>query len=241
MKKRKSKAENIAARQAASRQLHPKYKEFQPTFVDESYVFIKNQAERMTALKAQYRKVAKQADQRLVRLEQLADKTGKDNVLKFAYSAAMYDIKNYFGENATRFNRKLDESLTEAKIERMLNTVVNFLNMPTSTKRGLMTVEEKKKKTFEENFSGLKWEDQIHIFERGILTKYSRLDSDVILKTIKVQGADKKKFDEFIKQETGKDFKTPKDAEDLIKYVDNAISQGKLNESILTKYLNANL
>ena len=54
-----------------------------------------------------YTRLAKQADQRLVRLEKLSNEPGFENVKKYAYAAAMRDIESYGGAGKKmRFNTK---------------------------------------------------------------------------------------------------------------------------------------
>lgn len=54
-------------------------------------------------LQAESRKLAKRANQRLVRLERAAKKPGMENILKFAYKTAMKDIKATGKKGKPRF------------------------------------------------------------------------------------------------------------------------------------------
>lgn len=64
-------------------------------------------------LQAESRKLAKRANQRLLRLERAAEKPGMENILKFAYKTAMKDIKSTGKKGKPRFyeNPKLIEIL----------------------------------------------------------------------------------------------------------------------------------
>ena len=100
-----------------------------------------------------YKRLAKAADQRLVRLEQLAA-SGEDrfkNVEKYAYQSAIRDIQSYPGaENFTRFNTKppAARQLFREKIADMRR----FLSAPTSTKSGIINVYQKRVNTLNKKY-----------------------------------------------------------------------------------------
>lgn len=66
----------------------------------------RSRSKRYNALVKEYRKLAKRADQRLVRLERYAREPKYSNIKQFAYAKAMRDIRSWSGDNATRFNTK---------------------------------------------------------------------------------------------------------------------------------------
>lgn len=117
-----------------------------------------------------YRRLAKTADQRLVRLETLRHEKGFESVDKFAYARAMRDIEVYGG--GKRFNTKPPEarSLFNEKISDMLR----FLQSPTSTKGGIIEVYKKRADTLNEKYkaSGLNvtWQDIANLHDSGLLT-----------------------------------------------------------------------
>lgn len=104
------------------------------------------------SLEAIYKTLAKTADQRLVRLEQLeaADIPGYKNATKWAYNRAMSDIKRWSGSDATRFNVGMPRTIQglESKIE----DIKTFLTAPTSTKGGMTDVLINRAKTLNKNF-----------------------------------------------------------------------------------------
>lgn len=87
-----------------------------------------------------YRKLAKRADQRLVRLERYSDVN--KNVKEWAYKQAMFEIKKYGGEGATRFNIKPPED--QKQLERKIAAIENFLFKPTSQVRNIIKIEKKR-------------------------------------------------------------------------------------------------
>ena len=126
------------------------------------------------------RRLAKTADQRLVRLEAMAHEEHFQGVLEWAYKGAMYDLKRLSGEGVTRFNRgipKEDVELTQAE-ERKLNAKINsmreFLARPTSSKKGIIDIYEKQVKTFNENNgTNFTWQELAEYFKSRT---YEKLD-----------------------------------------------------------------
>ena len=121
------------------------------------------------ALQAEYKRLAKKADQRLVRLEKLATDPFYKNVDKFAYARAQKDIEHIFGSESNRFNKKIENynSLVGA-----INDVNTFLKSPTSTKRGIVTTYKNKataaNKTFGTDFT---WQDYANYYQSGTSDK----------------------------------------------------------------------
>ena len=140
-----------------------------------------------------YRRLAKVADQRLVRLEQLASDPNQPeykNVLKWSYKKAQKDINYYSGKDnyiartgtelelgrekgwsPGRFNTappktstgKVDLRQLEAKIRDMQE----FLEKPTSKKELISKTYKDRVNTLNQNFPGnnFKWEDLADFFE----------------------------------------------------------------------------
>lgn len=154
-----------------------------------------------------YRRLAKVADQRLVRLEKLAQEEGYKNILKWSYKKAQKDInyysgkQNYIARNATeleaglqkgwspgRFNvappktstGKVDLRQLEAKIRDMQD----FLETPTSKKADIEQTYSQRVQTLNQKFPGnnFKWEDLADFFESQAYTNLRQIyDSDEIL------------------------------------------------------------
>lgn len=106
----------------------------------------------------EYRKLAKRADQRLVRLEALSRSAKYENVLKYAYRVAEKNIESYgYVKNRPRFNTKppKNSNTLQAKI----NDIKQFLESVSSTKRGIVSVYEKRAKTLNKNMK-LKGDDK---------------------------------------------------------------------------------
>lgn len=104
-------------------------------------------------LMAEYRRLAKRADQRLVRLETLAESgdTNFQGVLSYSYKKAAQDAKKWgsTGERP-RFNVKPPE--TTGDIKAKIKDIEAFLESPTSTKKGITDVYKKRAETFNKRF-----------------------------------------------------------------------------------------
>ena len=101
-------------------------------------------------LEAVYRRLAKTADQRLVRLERYVKEEGYGSALQWAYRRAERDIRAWGGEKATRWNIKAPDSIAglRAKIE----DIKTFLEAESSTKRGLASINEKRVNSINEKY-----------------------------------------------------------------------------------------
>ena len=117
-----------------------------------------------------YTRLAKQADQRLVRLEKLSNEPGYENITKWAYSQAQYDIKALFGDDRTRFNvkpRKLKSGqYSEKQMQAAISSMKQFLLSPTSTKGGINKVYGERAKTINERYgTDFDWKELAQFFE----------------------------------------------------------------------------
>lgn len=124
----------------------------------------KNEAERK-ALQKQYRKLAKRADQRLKRLEDLSEQEGFGNVKKWAYNRAMKDIEQYSGKGARRFNRDIPSDIKMLRAR--ITDVEHFLfGTKTSTKKDIMKMYKKRVKTTASRYGAeISWEKAADFYE----------------------------------------------------------------------------
>lgn len=106
----------------------------------------------------EYRKLAKRADQRLVRLEALSRSPKYENVLKYAYRVAEKNIESYGSvKNRPRFNTKPPKNSNT--LQGKINDIKHFLVSISSTKKGIVSVYEKRADTLNKNM-GLKGDDK---------------------------------------------------------------------------------
>lgn len=122
--------------------------------------------------KAYYIRLAKQADQRLVRLEKLSKQKGFEAVTSYSYATAMNDLKN-FGQK--RFNAKVPDPTTEEGaflFREKLAAVKEFLKAPSSTKQGIKSVYQAKVDTINERYgTDFSWQDMADFFNTGYAQK----------------------------------------------------------------------
>ena len=122
-----------------------------------------------------YTRLAKQADQRLVRLEKLSTEPGYENITKWAYAQAQHDIKALFGEDRTRFNvrpRKTKSGqFSEKQMQAAISSMKQFLLSPTSTKGGINKVYGERAKTINERYgTDFDWKELAQFFENTMDT-----------------------------------------------------------------------
>lgn len=131
-----------------------------------------------------YKRLAKQADQRLVRLEKLTSQEGYTNVNKYAYARAMRDIKQWSGEGATRFNMKPPKNTNQLRAK--IADIRTFLEAPTSTKAGIESVYKNRADTINEKYgTSFDWTDLANYFDEAKNTKSdSKYGSDTMLKAV---------------------------------------------------------
>lgn len=132
-----------------------------------------------------YRQVAKTADSRLLRLEKLQGQKNFQNVKRYAYKRAAMDAAEW-GANPDkpRFNIAPPKTKTgevnRAQIRGKINDILSFLEKPTSTKKGIIEIYQKRadtlnKKSAEKGWGlTFTWEDVGEFFESKL---YKKLDS----------------------------------------------------------------
>lgn len=124
-----------------------------------------------------YRRVAKVADQRLVRLEQLSKQKDFRQVKQWAYKNAIQDALEWGAStNKPRFNIKPPSKSTSIKAK--INDMLNFIEKPTSTRGGIVEVYEQKARTLNEKYKeyglNLNWSDVGTFFESALYKKLSK-------------------------------------------------------------------
>lgn len=147
-------------------------------------------------LQSQYKKLASTANRRMRNLEKLADDPDFGTaVLGYAYKNALYDIQGLPG-GYDKVRYPMDISRFSAKktnirdLRQAIVTVQNFLDMPSSTKRGIKKVYGKRAKTLNKKYNtDLNWQDLREFFDSIFWKKMNaKYGSKTALKAIaKVQ------------------------------------------------------
>lgn len=137
------------------------------------------------SLEAYYHRLAKVADQRLVRLERLAEQPGYGNATQWAYRRAMRDIETWSGEGKTRFHTKApkDTRSLQAKI----NDIKAFLTSESSTKSDIKASYKQRADTINKKYGTQYQPDDLKkLFDSKLWKKLDKkgIDSDTIQKAI---------------------------------------------------------
>lgn len=115
----------------------------------------------------EYRRLAKTADQRLVRLEKYQEQAGLENITAYAYKRAIRDIQSYGGPDAYRFNTKPPQDIRTLKAK--MNDMLVFLNSPTSTKKGVIKVYQSRADALNRKYgTSFNWQDLAEYFDSGM-------------------------------------------------------------------------
>ncbi len=140
-------------------------------------------------------RLAKMADQRLIRLEDAEGLRGKaadpkyQGAYKFAYNRAL----EMMDEGQIRFNQNIPKPGSFEWRERV-NEMQRFLKSPTSTKSGINMIQAATKSINEKYGTNFKWHEFASFIESGDFDKLKQTyGSDVILKAMgKIQSAQDK-------------------------------------------------
>ena len=139
-------------------------------------------------LEKYYRRLAKTADQRLVRLEKYEQQTYFKTATKWAYAKAVKDIKKWMPKDAKvteyRFNIK-PPTKTEDLLAK-INDIKTFLESPTSTKKGITEVYKKRADTVNKKFgTNFTWQQLAKYYDSGMAEVWdAKFGSDTALRTI---------------------------------------------------------
>lgn len=138
-----------------------------------------------------YRRLAKVADQRLVRLENLTQTEGFENVTAYAYARAQHDISRYT-EGGMRFNTKpplnSDGTVNNQMLNEKIADIKTFLSSVSSTKTGIVATYEKRAKTINAKYgTDYTWQDFADYFQSGSYTRHKKdFGSETIFKALGV-------------------------------------------------------
>ena len=135
----------------------------------------------------QAKRLAKVADQRLVRLEQMANEEGYQSAQRWAYHSAMLDLEKWnYGRvgDKMRYNRNLptEKDLSgehgkayEQQLQQRIADMENFINAPTSTRAGIMSNFKGRVDTINERYgTNFTWDTLASYFNRGMDDKISK-------------------------------------------------------------------
>lgn len=181
-----------------------------------------------------YRRLAKTADQRMVRLEKASEQPYFKVATEWAYAKATRDILKWIppGDNKStklRFNTKPPEG--EDLIAK-INDIKSFLSSPTSSKQGIIDVYKKRADTVNKKYgTNFTWKQLAKYYDSGQAELWdAKFGSKTALMTIASLQKNKKKLVKAIKEADRKDIRIDsKDSSMIKKTVDMALKDNKLN------------
>ena len=135
----------------------------------------------------EYRRLAKRADQRLVRIEnEYSKRKGYEEITKYAYRVAIRDIRSWSGSDAKRFNTRPPKNTNQLKEK--IADIKKFLESKSSTMSGVKQVYDKRTDTINRKFGTDFSADRLTDFFNSAL--YKKMDklyyADTMLKTVGV-------------------------------------------------------
>ena len=182
-------------------------------------------------LEQYYRRLAKTADQRLVRLERYGEDEFYKTARQWAYARAVQDVKKWRqpGEalHVFRFNTKPPKDPEDLLAK--INDIKTFLTAPTSTKQGITDVYKRRADTINKKYgTKFKWQELAKFYTSGQAELWeAKFGSKTALKTIGVLQHNKDKILRGINTAGGKDIRT--DNKMLQKTVNKALADNDLN------------
>ena len=183
-----------------------------------------------------FKQLAKRADQRMVRLEQLQEQQNYKGVLSFAYKSAEYAIKEFYGgeipsNRKPRFNIILktnkDGTVNKTLLHAKINAVKRFLEAPTSMKKTITESYQQRADTLHRKYgTNFTWQEMGRFFESAAYEKMrvKGYGSDAVLKSV---GSIKKKFG--TKKVTAAQKQNIRVSDDQI---ENEVAQAIINEGL---------
>ena len=154
-----------------------------------------------------YKRLQQTADKRLERAEKYSTQEFFKPAMKWAYAKAQQDIKRFNGAGSTKFGKTLPK--TEAGIRSKINAMITYLQSPTSTKMGIISVYKKRADKINKNFgTKFTWQSLAKYFESGEAKKWEdKFGSRTALKTIAQLQKNKKEIIKKIEEEDKRDIR----------------------------------
>lgn len=142
-----------------------------------------------------YERIAATADNRLRAIEALRHQEHFTNVDQYAYARAMRDIQSYGG--AKRFSTKPPENAKDLSAK--IADIKRFLNAPTSTKSGIVSVYMERATTLNTKYGiNMTWQNLADMFESGIFDNLSsKYASETAMRIIgEIRGLSRKQIED---------------------------------------------
>ena len=172
------------------------------------------------SLEHAYRRLAKQTDQRLLRLEQLSEQPFFKGVKTYAYGLAAKDAREWGGSaDKPRFN--IEPPDNKKQLQAKINDMIRFLNSPTSTKSGIIKMYQKRTDALNKKYgTNFTWQEAGRFFENEKDKFAKDWVSSMVLTSIGVMQQNPEKF-----------------VSDMVDFTDKhkTVSDAEINDAILEK------
>ena len=180
-------------------------------------------------LEQYFRRLAKTADQRLVRLERYKDEKYFKTAETWAYARAKKDIRKWNkGEvpEVYRFNVNMPKG---ENLVAKINDIKTFLEAPTSTKQGVIDVYKKRADTVNKRYgTNFTWKQLAKYYDSGQADLWDqKFGSKTALRTIAAMQKNKSKIKKQIKEADKKDIRV--DNKVIDKTIQMALKDNQLN------------
>ena len=159
------------------------------TYINRREIKYMSKTPKRLSLEKEYRKLAKRADQRLLRLENISNPKSKDynpnfaSVKEYAYKRAMRDIRAWSGDvEKPRFNTKPPKNTNQLKakiadIKRFLESASSTIGATKETK-GIIKIYQERANTINEKYgTNFTWQQLAKFFESGLWSKIKSSDN----------------------------------------------------------------
>lgn len=183
------------------------------------------------SLEKYYRRLAKTADQRLVRLERASDQEYYQVAKQWAYARAVKDIRKWLkpGQEPKQLRFNTAPPTDQEDLLSKISDIKTFLTSPTSTKKGITDIYKKRTDTFNKHFgTKFTWQQMAKYFESGEAELWeAKFGSKTAARVIGQIQKHKDKIKKAIEDADTKDVRV--DNQYLSKAVQRALNDNSLN------------
>lgn len=151
-------------------------------------------------IEKEYNRLAKKADARLRALESYQHEKNFRTSTKWAYAKAMRDIKSWGGTKRFQTSAK---NLSDTELKMKIKDIENFLESPTSTKRGIINTYKKRVDTLNKNLgTNYTWNEFAKFIKSDTYKKIDALfGSNTIFSVVgKTKNISKEKVDKMLEK-----------------------------------------
>lgn len=154
-----------------------------------------------------YHRIAKAADQRMRELERLSQQEGYKSILDYSYRLAQRDAV-IFGANPNKPRFDIKPPDNRNLFNEKINDMIRFLQSPTSSKRGIEQVYDRRVNTINEKYgTNFTWQDLKSFMDSGAFDKFTGdayFSSKTVFKAVGVIQSTMKKLKEGIELDKSK-------------------------------------